>query len=99
MKPELKNLYRELQYKGLVAGIAPVYVGIFTSDDGDKEYNAGLIVSRPFCGLLLYAVELLWNTVAKVSGKYDYLGAYPIKLTGHNPYYDPVKEDVRVQDE
>lgn len=82
MPPHEIELLKDLKYVGRLAGVAPVYIGIF-------EKGPAIIMAKPYTSPLLSLVEFLWNFVASVSGKRSYVGVYPVKITGRNPHYEP----------
>ena len=74
-----------LRFRGLCCGMAPIYFDMF--QDSEEEPVIFAMVARPNTYWLLSITTWMWDTVATIAGKQDFINKYSIRPTGHNPYY------------
>lgn len=91
-----KAVIERMRYKGLVCGLAPVYLDLFQEDEDSEMICA--MVPRPKFGWFLGLTSWFWDKVALIANKHDYIGRYSIAITGYNAHYVPEEDGREVQD-
>lgn len=84
-KLEQQYLREELRLKGLMNGLAPVYLDFF--EDDEKDGYVVVAISRPLTQWISSLSCWMWDTTAIISGNSDYIGQYKLQITGDNPHY------------
>lgn len=90
-KLEQQYLREELRLKGLMNGIAPIYLDFFLDEETDK--NVVVAISRPFTQWLATLSCWAWDATAVISGNPAYIGQYKLQITGENSHYTGEDDD------